>query len=145
MQAFEAPAVKASTLVPPAGRGLVRLNVPEAAPVTVPVLTKFAAVLDRVSVTTFEFAESPIVIVGSVLDAGKKVKVPEAVSNVALVCRASPFDVPLDEFVIVIVWVLLFGAALKVPTTLPWVALVDRVSAFEFLVMVSDVVVKELI
>lgn len=53
------------------------------------------------SVNVFKFAESPIVM--AVLDAGRLAKVPAAVSDVGLVCRANPFDVPVDEFVTVIV------------------------------------------
>src|SRR5438874_1015317 len=95
--------------------------------VTVP--TTLPGVALVVSVKVFEFAESPIVM--AVLDAGAPVKVPAAVSGVALVCRANPFDVPVDEFVTVMVWLVLFGTALKVPTALPGVALVVSVKLFE--------------
>jgi len=113
---------------------LVIVMVPHPAPeqplgreVTVP--TTLPGVALVVSVNVFEFAESPIVM--AVLDAGALVKVPAAVSDVALVCRANPFDVPVDEFVTVMVWLVLFGTALKVPTALPGVALVVSVKLFE--------------
>ena len=113
---------------------LVIVMVPHPAPeqplgreVTVP--TTLPGVALVVSVKVFEFAESPIVM--AVLDAGALVKVPAAVSDVALVCRANPFGAPVDEFVTVMVWLVLFGTALKVPTALPGVALVVSVKLFE--------------
>src|SRR5205814_2385217 len=61
--------------------------------VKVNVRLAFTAPLARVSVTlfAFAFAESPIVIVGSVVDKGKLLKVAEAFSGFALVVRFSVF------------------------------------------------------
>ena len=143
MQPFERPEVKASTVVPPAGVGLVRLNVPVYAPLAV--ATPLKAVPAGVKVTLLLFAEFPIVIVGSVLDAGKKLKVPEAVSAVALVVRVNTLDGLTAELVTVIVGAVMdVGGPETVPIACAVVALVVRVNWFEFdeLVIVSIVVEK---
>ena len=105
----------------------------------------FTAPLARVSVTTFEFAEFPIVMVGSLVDTGKPPKVPVAVSVVALVFRVNTFDGLTAELVTVIVGAVVdVGAPETVPIACAVVALVVRVNWFKFdeLVIVRDVEVN---
>src|SRR5439155_14413185 len=117
-------------LVPPAVVGLVRVNVPVYAPLAV--ATPLKAVPAGVKVTLLLFTELPIVIVGSVMDAGKKLKVPEAVSDVALVVRVNTLLGVTAELVTVIVGAVMdVGGAETVPIACAVVALVVRVNKFE--------------